>query len=817
MKMSMLACAVAVAAVSFATETQPEDCDAVAINNITTIKNDAANWSPEGVPEADKLYYIPAGKSLTWNKTIDGTSSDFPGKVALAGSFVSPRNGTITWPELRLLSGSRYSWSSMSQIGGKVVIEAEDPDKPAKIDIFHPNGYGSLTLYADFSSAAGTYLLLARNGKPYNDPKKEKGQVENPDCPWYVRGDWSQFYGTCTLAAESLFEPNPASGSTLFVLPGTLIVESGAWYWNKDVADRETTIGTLTLKDGANFWHWCDKDNTVALTVVSDKLTVGAAAFDFVSSWGATSETDNTGLKVACTMPQYAPCSPVKIPIFKLTGAAAQEENLPDLSQATLPDYPEAQKLSGTYPRQKALVIEDNGDGTKTVYAKYYDEEFDDVTWTQLVASGSYKWEDCPFNPNSTKGVATFWDPAVIPTENDSGVVLLKATTMFNTSAGSCFTGVTFVAAHGAGLYLHGGASAMKKFVLCGDTGINCYSGSKTDSLDAPIEMLGGTSRKLALSAFQQYVLELRGPISGSSTLRITNPSPHSYPDGNVALYGDNSGFSGALVTDFKVQAETTYKDDGKTVAYRKFPDLAGNRYQTLIITNGNALGGTYVGTTAWKALDLTCYTKLKVNDDAVFAEPTRGMRVNWGAQIEVAEGKTFELGVPVAWGGELIKVGAGTLALSGAARFVEEFGETRGDGTNNVLTVKAGALEVLATDAIDGVALDFAEGTSLRLSPNPTKEGMSETGFVITGPANPFRSAAADGKVVVELDVPDENFGDVEVPLCTVPQAVADAQPFRLVRPKRHAAKLDAVTNADGTVTFVAKFERTGAILVIR
>ena len=68
----------------------------------------------------------------------------------------------------------------------------------------------------------------------------------------------------------------------------------------------------------------------------------------------------------------------------------------------------------------------------------------------------------------------------------------------------------------------------------------------------------------------------------------------------------------------------------------------------TLSITNGNALGGTYVGATAWKSFHVNCYGKVFVSDSVVsFSEPTRGMFVESGAQFQVTPGAVFEINNP--------------------------------------------------------------------------------------------------------------------------------------------------------------------------
>jgi len=772
--------------------TTQADCTAYMTDSDTSQNNSSfnhgAHWSDGNIPGEGSTNYVGTGYTLRDSYVSGGTLS-YPGDVlVLAGTFTGMSSGgaTISWPELRLENGALYTWSSFSRIAGKVVVEA-DATAPAVLRMFYPGNYNGTTLEASFSGGPDSCLMLARNsGTPL---------VPLPDLRWSLAGDWSQFYGTCIVSNRSQFVPARSNA----VYPGTVIVEEGGYWWSYyNFGSAVTTVGTLDLRDGSHFWGRCNSSGSTALTVVTDELKIGAVDFAFWDTWASSG-------KSASVLPNYTVGgNPVKIPIFKLTGAAAGK--VPDLTKATIPDYPASKKV-GEFPRLKALVCEDNGDGTKTISAKYYDDG--DII-IMRTANGSYQYAQSAFNPDN----GSYWSTGEVPTSETSGDAyagLPITWTGYNTYS---YPNLTYTIA--SALYMQCDSLTAKRFIFTNGGSISTYSQGKYKNMYGPITLAkAGVTN--SIDVFQNFILTIHGDISGPGSLKIINPSPHANPVGHTIFKGSHAGLHGAFIVFCNSNSDTS---TGKSL----MPDVANGKYTNVSIERGDQFGGEYIGNNPWQSIWVNCYGCLHMtNADVTVSEPTRGLFVDGGTQLDVGDGLTCTLDIPVTFGGELLKRGNGKLSLGGEARFIDGDPATEPlEGTNR-LTLVAGSLEVTSTNAVNGVRVAFGEGTSLVVDPEPADADLADVGILNTRWSEPFVSTRADGRIPVTFKASsptlESGVGSYSVALCTVPASAADGVRAMLKMPNvpHYRVTVEPRANADGSVTLLAAFMRKGFVLSFR
>lgn len=187
--------------------------------------------------------------------------------------------------------------------------------------------------------------------------------------------------------------------------------------------------------------------------------------------------------------------------------------------------------------------------------------------------------------------------------------------------------------------------------------------------------------------------------------------------------------------------------------------------------------------------------------------------------QVEVTDGDTITFMNPLTMAGALLKKGPGTLALGGAMRFIDGEESTEPLAGTNVVTVKAGWIKPLATNALDGAALAFGTGTGIRLDVSPTADGLAERGFVnVKANGSVGLAAGATGKIMLAFDgMPS---GAVVLGVATLP-ARSDAEALcsllQVVRPKGFKGILSVVENDDGSATVKVALSQPGTAFVIR
>ena len=473
--------------------------------------------------------------------------------------------------------------------------------------------------------------------------------------------------------------------------------------------------------------------------------------------------------------------------VLRLSGSAAQ--NAPDVSGLRL-------ELSGFAVGDLAddahAVLRDNGDGTKDVC----------FVWDDLVhmikGNGSYKNEESAFN--SANG--SYWSTGEIPGSTFTGkVYCANRSIQWSTWTHFSYPGMSLYTR--GNIYAHVLSLNLKALNLLGELSMCTYSGPTTTEIKAPVKLSGYL---VNLRGREGRKMILSGEVSGAGGLRVQWDGAANNHNFYVDIKGTNTNFAGSVYVDTR---DGQYDPaNGVDMALRmEFHDARN-------------LGGAYEGEDSWKSFHVDGYSYIECSGDIVLAEPTRGLFVDGGARFHVPAGKTLEIDYPVTYGGEFMKVGPGNLVLGCAAPGFATNGvpyELPLEGTN-VLTIAEGSLRVASTNAVNGLAVSFAAGTSLVVDPCPADADLRNYGAINTKWSAPFANAQGGAIPVSFLDIPfpDKAFS---VAICTVSQTASGSLTFDVPRTvKKRKCTVTERANSDGTVSFVVSFSaKAGFALAIR
>lgn len=731
------------------------------------------HWSDRLEPSPGKSYYVGADKVIV---LADSSSAGtFKGDCLVVEGGVYARAATsytMTWPDLRMLGGSRYRWENPSVLNGRVTVSG----RVAFVAPWRTDGRPFLG--ADFLSGPDGFLTLSRSS------------VSDGGSAWHATGDWSGFTGTLCLSNGVQFVPSVS----VFSLGGTVRVESGAYLKNSSQNNASITFGGLEMSDGSTLQMKMYGSNGISPITITNSLSFGG---DVTLSYFNNAPVYG-----------YEVGSAKKLHAFSLSAEAAARGH--DLSGVSVPDLKDSLRI-GPFPRLRHLSAEaDAQTGGEKIYIKYEDDN--SAIHYMSVANASTDASQSAFVS------ADYWRDGFAgqPSMDSVGDLYAGQNILFHASNALFyeFPGLEFTIGPGRTVYLQTESVQFGAWHFTPGSALLAYTGGYGKEMRGPVRIYSWDgSDGVTFRTWQYCTVDVLGGISGTGELTLScGTSGGQSSIGGFGLYGDNSGFGGDFVFSAPVSTNTW---DAASGAWKdtQFPKLDVGRYLTVSVTNGNAFGGTYVGSAAWKSLLVGSYTLIDAGDDVSFDEPTRGMAVMWGGQLRVAQGKTFRIGVPLTLAGEIRKLGAGTLELAGEARFIDGRSSTEPAAGTNALYVADGAVRIAATNAADGIAMTFAQGARLVVDPDEDADGMSVYGFMATRWPTPLVSESEDGKIAVEVsgEIPAQG---VTVPICTVTAAAAETVAFRLPRRARCRAYVDERRNSDGTVTFVARYEPQGMVI---
>jgi hypothetical protein len=279
--------------------------------------------------------------------------------------------------------------------------------------------------------------------------------------------------------------------------------------------------------------------------------------------------------------------------------------------------------------------------------------------------------------------------------------------------------------------------------------------------------------------------------VSGPGTLNILGRNGSGNPYGDIEFTALNTNYTGRIKVYANVSSVAPGPDDYK--------------HERVFVTDARNLGGPLNAFRA-DALELADYSVLEARNDVDLNVANRGVKVSGNAGFAAPENVTLAISNDITWNGTARKTGDGTLALGGKPLIAS--------GATAALSVEEGCLQVRSTNAVDGVSVTFNDGAYLLVN-------AAATGDVATFGAVDLSATPFGGMLPVAFDFPGgvpEGDETLTVAVATVADA-AKAQSLELSARKisEHSVEFSHRTNADGTVTILAKIYKPAFVIVIR
>lgn len=765
---------------------------------------DGKNWSDGNAPTPSGDYYVPNGLTIYTPSESYTTYFQFPGRtLACGGTLVNALVGFKGFgvADLRMLPGFSYKQVNMNFVGKSTDVWTVEgtSDQPARFSILFAYGKNTITFHPKFIAGGDAVLEAFRHNPPFSKEWFES----HPNYVYYtpdkmlqqMNGSFEEFYGTFRIATNAAVLVSSGMRS----MPGTFEIEGGGFLRN-DMSSGSFTVGTMKMHENATVYFNLSPSGDVCPYTITNALICEAGkpwTISFEDYYGVNdiSPALSTGT--------------LNLKLFTLSGHAA--ESVPDLSSVRIDAKPEFMA------KDIYLSVKDEGED-RGVYL-CTPESSGIIYMTNSCSSASF--DGSAFHPNN----GAYWSTGEIPTPESSAGKTLYATKniqltgyLTDNQRDFNFPETSLVIGGRLSAYFHVTSLAFKDIRLLDGITIYIYGSGVLDQstgfymadIASPVYSDGATGN--GICAFQERGFVFKKGIVGNNTFTFTTVRGHARPFGCVSLEGDNSGFTGQLQF-------TTPTFAAKEGSYEACPDEDSGRFFTATFNSGLNFGGAYTGASlnSWRSIYVNGHTLMRMTNDVAIVEPSRTMFVEDCGRFEVSAGKTFSLDAPLTLKGEFRKTGAGRLSLGGEMRFADASNPDPQAGTN-AFNVAEGEVMFRSVNSANGLAMTFSDGAKLVIDPE-SDAAKSETGFIATRWANPLVSAAADGKIAVELApsasfVPADKFS---VPICTVPNAAAKSINFNVRRSQRHLATLRTVENQDGTVTFVADYSRKGSVMTIR
>lgn len=264
--------------------------------------------------------------------------------------------------------------------------------------------------------------------------------------------------------------------------------------------------------------------------------------------------------------------------------------------------------------------------------------------------------------------------------------------------------------------------------------------------------------------------------LNGQITVRTTDPGYIRFHGGssrtgtiNATLQGQGHiKFTGQGCT-YKLTADnSTFTGKATVRCEDDYGNVFENNTSTLRISDEINLG-TAPATFAADALAISDSGVFRPLASLTIDDATRGITFKGKSKITTDTGVTLTTQVPLTFAANATsaKDGDGTWVLGGSATA----------GRNVALTVQAGAITVQNAEALKGVALTFADDAAMTLAvPSDQTDERWTYGLLANG------GLTAEGETLdVMFTFDTQPKGSFTIPLCTVPEADADALAAKL------------------------------------
>jgi len=704
------------------------------------------NWIDPDNPEAAPVTVAASTKRQFYaDKSIEtpsGTSTFGGETLAVASTFSLNSYGSKhTIADLILLNGS-----TIKQTGyGMTHAGAARVEGTATYAFGLYSDGSTWTVSSSFASASDAVLNFV-----YGTARTKANAMKQTIS---LTGSWSAFEGRLNFRKGAYY----LLGDNATPFAGTLCVESNAFV---KISQTSGTfqVGTLRLENDGYLMFGVANKATVQLVVTNKLEIVDSPVIDVI----IPTDTDHFDL-------------------IKLTGTAAQADNLPDVSKLSL--APE--QIVGILPQYKFEII----DGATA------DEKIVRISWPSFKCMTKSNNYSTGYSASAfTSGNDSYWTPSGVPSADEVCAVRIDNTLLahaygkvnypnltlclrdksfFNNADKAIFDAVYFdgtCTMSGSG---HAGGAGYNK-ILCADVYI---------------------SGKLSIEGWSDPVRGISGSIHGMGTLVAGSTSGRG-----ILLEGSDSDFAG------------NYYLYGQSASYDSRPT------KFVSIGNGFGFGGAYSGTVpAWRSV-VVSNAYVTCSSDVTANASNRGMYLVGGSNFEVPANKVLSISDALTVEGSLVKRGAGALVLGNASLAFANNGVQQATPVvgKNELTIAAGSLKVTNKNAVNGLKVTFAEGTKWVVDLASADAELKASGVINTLSETPSVSTAADGKFAIELKTDGMGDAALSFSICTVSNAVSAMQFTYPDNIDRRLVNLVAQSNPDGTISYVLKVEAKRGLMFL-
>ena len=745
----------------------------------------AGLWSDGREPYSGTNYYI--GADCLINTPTDGGSYEFKGDrlvVDDGGKFnhAVNMNGSIWFSgSLEMLPGAYYSFGSVGKILSGIIDIRGTESSPVVFYIRRTSGTFTVTQGAEFRSEATGVMEVQQRGVAHQT--------------FSYTGDWTKFYGTLVMPTNLTIRVKDG-----FDTPGMFkTLATGETTLSQEANTHTMAIGKIDVPSGGGL----TVSKSAGLTV--GDLSVGSGANLGFASTGSeflVHVTNRLELADGATVgvPKAFDCAQQGAQtslVFRLSPQAVSA-GLPDWDKVSFPyeraNYASA-KYAGDLPRAHSFVMDDPevpggkymGLATKPVVymtnQNLIAKSACDTTYNhpeEFWSNGRFPEEGADYLARQQFLLQNCGNPYVFP--GDSMTLRGVALMLHNSAKDVTFADLTL-----AGACLLRPLSINNDYVLRGKLTLSTQTSGAAGA--ATVKNANGVTFTIAS--------EIGGDNNLDALLADGNGAlTHLW--GTLALTGVNTNWTGKLTV--STQGDV-YTIGGVSYAVNAVSNL------TLRVSDARNLGGPMAAFT-YDSLVLSNNCRLAVDASTTFDEPTRGWYFPRNVFLSVAEGATATCKNTMTLGGRIVKEGAGTLNL--AATPVLENGRA-------AIAVEAGALAVSKSDALAGIDVDFAAGTTFAVDVASADADMQTKGVDLTSST----VAKADAELSLVFlglpEVPGNKCGPYAV--CTYNSSHPVAfKPMKGPWPDVNMrAFLKATDNGDGTKTLTATFKQAGMLLIFK
>lgn len=728
-------------------------------------------WNVSGggteAPNADNDYVCADGFAI--RAPNSGSSQAFEGNSLrigegnTSGALIVTRTAdtTVNFKNqgLFLENGSLRSWLAEKKYTFTGTISICSPfETPFEIWITDANNHLGMTYVfnSTLKAAGGTGVSLVN-------------RFENPSGKVVLKPvSAEEFLGTIIVGNDERTWPVlcECQGENVS-MPGGFLVKSGCSIEPQNASTR-WTVGSLDLKDNATLgaWRASDADSTAAPITVTRKVSLGKNIM-LNGKDGATFYAGNS----------------YSIPLI---ATAAGATGILDASAFT-DSFGRDPTAHECLPRFGFETVPNDLGGETVRYHQFA------VRQIKSRANAVYSGETA--FPASSLTDADSIQGGALP---GPGYDYVITKTGFAGKDGNEYTGTHLYTPNNVDAYEFGGESltigkectfrsaittlTIGTLRLMGSSTFYPRLGNGTASVLKGEELFVGPENESANGALVCVYANLKWTcepaLTGSGLITFQANEGSGKPQGKAVLTGLSTNFLGKIrVTASALSA--------------KINTLTN---ECVEISDARNLGGPLDSPTA-DALRLENWGTLEVKGDADvdFSTKNRGLTVGNFGQIRVSDGRTLKIGNPITYEGELHQVGDGKLVLAAAAAA----------GSSARLAVDAGNLVVANGEALKDVTLACAKGATVSVDIEKLGAKGAEIGAV-DGNALTLALVYPEGTTELSLQ---------GLALCTVPKGVA----VSVKRPHGYRVVLSSSENDDGTVTWFADVDHTGALIILR